>query len=276
MTVALLLLLAASPLTPLEPLVGKQWVASAVLPDGQEMRSRTMWSWGRGKRCVRMRQFVLGKQGEVQRYETILYTDSATKRIVYRVFAGAGELSRGTVEFPKDGVLLEQPARDSFPAMRTLYAVRDDGICTTRISFRGAKGWTERVVTKSRRMALTPAKKLKLDGGVNPLAPIAKLTEANGWSWSLHERLLHGHLPDDGEVFVSFNARSGEILFVEIPADGEIREGSVTVVGKQRLEFAVAGKWRRVVTLADKGAHATWTERKDGDTWKRVEPAEKK
>ena len=37
-----------------EDLVGGQWVSSTKLPDGKEMRSRTVWSWGVGKKLVRM------------------------------------------------------------------------------------------------------------------------------------------------------------------------------------------------------------------------------
>jgi len=266
MIVALFLLLAA-PLAPLEPLVGTQWVATARLPDGREMRSRTVWSWGRGKRCVRMRQFVLGQQGEVQRYETVIYSDAKKEKTRYRVFAGAGELSRGTVRFTKKGVVLEQPASATFPGMRTLYSLNDDDICTTRISFLGEKGWTERIKTQSRRMALTPAKKLKLEGGVNPLQPIAALATGNQWSWSLHERLLHGHLADGGEMYVSFDARTGALNFLEIAADDTVREGAVTTPRKGRIEFTVADKWRRVFTFSGKGDRKNWIERKDKDAW---------
>ena len=72
-----------------------------------------------------------------------------------------------------------------------------------------------------------------------------------------------------GEMFVSFNARAGGILFIEISPDGAIREGAVTAAGKGRIEFTVADKWRRVVTLPAKGKPATWIERKEKDEWKK-------
>ena len=110
----------------------------------------------------------------------------------------------------------------------------------------------------------------KSDGAsICPLAPIGKLAETNDWSWSLHERLLHGHLPDGGEVYVSFNVQTGALLFVEIPTEGAIREGVVTTAGKQRIEFTVADKWRRIVVMPAEGKPDIWTERKEKDEWRR-------
>jgi len=146
-----------------EPLVGDQWVSSSKLPDGQEVRSRTVWTWGAGKRCVRMRQFVLGDQGEIQRYETIVAFDRAKKKLVYLVFSEAGLLSRGTARAEAGGVVLEQPALESFPAMRTAYAVGEGDECTVHISFKGKEGWKQRIESKLRRTKIGSYKKLELD-----------------------------------------------------------------------------------------------------------------
>jgi hypothetical protein len=216
-----------------------------------------------------MRQFVLGKQGEVQRYETVVYYDPIGKKTLYRVFAGAGELSRGTVHGTEEGVVLEQPALAAFPGMRTLYAVSKEGECTTRISFLGEKGWTERIKTVSRRLPITPAKKLELEGGVNPLQPVAALIDGKEWDWSLHQRLIRGVLADGSEVYVTFDARSGALSFLEIAADGTVREGPVTAKEGKRIVFTAGDTWRRVITIPEKGERESWIERKDGEEWKK-------
>jgi hypothetical protein len=165
--------------------------------------------------------------------------------------------------------VLEQPALAAFPGMRTLYAVSKEGECTTRISFLGEKGWTERIKTVSRRLPITPAKKLELEGGVNPLQPVAALIDGKEWDWSLHQRLIRGVLADGSEVYVTFDARSGALSFLEIAADGTVREGPVTAKEGKRIVFTAGDTWRRVITIPEKGERESWIERKDGEEWKK-------
>jgi len=241
---------AAEPLSIFEPLVGGQWISSSKLPDGREVRSRTVWTWGAGKRLVRMRQFVLGDQGEVQRYETIVAVDGARKSIVYLVFSEAGLLSRGTARADGQGVVLEQPALESFPAMRTAYAVGSDAVCTVRISFLGEAGWKQRIESKLRRTEIGTYKRLGLERGANPLDPLTPFlgtwehrATADGpvkavsvGEWSLHNRLLRvvdGWKRQDGiepfcERYVSFDAKSGRFLLFLVDANRGLVEGSVT------------------------------------------------
>ena len=253
---------AAEPLSIFEPLVGGQWISSSKLPDGREVRSRTVWTWGAGKRLVRMRQFVLGDQGEVQRYETIVAVDGARKSIVYLVFSEAGLLSRGTARADGQGVLLEQPALESFPAMRTAYAVAADGVCTVRISFLGEAGWKQRIESKLRRTEIGTYKRLGLERAASPLEPLAPFLGA--WKhrtaedapakavsvgeWSLHHRLLRivdGWTGADGkkpfwERYVSFDAKSGKLLVFLVDEHGGFFEGTVQR-GKDVVIWRFAG-----------------------------------
>jgi len=254
MRLAMLLLLTASahaePLSIFADLIGDQWVSSAKLPNGEEVRSRTVWTWGAAKRLVRMRQFVLGKEGEVQRYETILAYDHHAKQIVYRAFSAAGLVSRGTASASEGGVVLEQPQLESFPAMRTAYSVDKSAICVARISFKGKEGWKQRIESKMRRTKIENYKRLNLESGKNPLQPLAHF--AMTWEhrakadadvaaisvgeWSLHNRLLRfvdsstdkDKLDPFLERYVSFEPRTGKMLLFSVDEQGRFLEGTVT------------------------------------------------
>lgn len=298
-----LLLLAASthaePLSIFNDLIGDQWVSSAKLPNGEEVRSRTVWSWGAAKRLVRMRQFVLGKQGEVQRYETILAYDRHTKQIVYRVFSAAGLISRGTASASEVGVVLEQPQLESFPAMRTAYFVDKNEICVARISFKGKDGWKQRIESNLRRTKIENYKRLKLESGNNPLQPLAHF--AATWEhrsttesavraisvgkWSLHHRLLRfvdswTSGKNDPEPFleryVSFDPRTGKILLFAVHDESGILEGVISkeknVVTWRLSGHATDGKPLEVrirCKLLGKERHDWTNERRVEGKWER-------
>ncbi|MHC4939405.1 MAG: hypothetical protein ACYTHK_10580 [Planctomycetota bacterium] len=274
----------AEPLQIFEKLIGDQWVSSSKLPNGEEVRSRTVWTWGVGKQLVRMRQYVLGKEGEVQRYETILAHDKPSKKIQYRVFSGAGLVARGTAYAKDGGVVLEQPRLESFPAMRTAYSIDKDGLCLARISFKGEQGWKQRMESRLRRTKIENYKQLKLEGGANPLAPLAPFVgvwenrfaadkpvhSTTTGEWSLHRRLLRVYNTERGkeqaERYVSFDPRTGAIIFFVKSPHGDFLEGTITKKNDSITWHCGTppreGKsleWRLVCTLAQKDLHK-WAE----------------
>ncbi|MHC4954299.1 MAG: hypothetical protein ACYTGZ_10445 [Planctomycetota bacterium] len=266
----------AGDLEAIAPLIGGQWVAVSRLPDGQQIRSRTVWTWGLGRRLVRMRQFVMGKEGEVQRYETVVFRDPANNKLLYRVFAEAGELSRGEVKVIDGVIAFEQPAKTSFPAMRTAYRITGRDSCATRISFRSDGNWKPRIDSKSHREAITPARKLRLEGGANPLAGVAVLVDTKTWRWSLHERLLQGVTPDGSDGFITFDPLGGALRFLEVADDGSVRDGTVEVSDQRRESKGIRIMWnlgadrRRVFHWTGPGEGASWIENKNGSVWARI------
>ena len=256
----------AAPLDIFKPLIGGQWNSVAKFPDGQEIRSRTVWTWGEGKRSVRVRRFVLGKEGEVQRYETVVYHDPKQKRIVFRVFTAAGIAGRGTVFMDGSGIVLEQKAQKNFPAMRNGYYVdKDAKRCSIHLWFKGKDGWKQRGDTKAAREKLTPAKSLPVGGDANPLAALQPLSNLPGWKWSMHKRLLTG--PDD--MFVSFKPKEGLILFLLIDNDGAVFEGTLEIEDGNRFVWNLTSTRRRILQIQ---THETWDERKGDNGWERVHP----
>lgn len=235
----LLALLLADPLAVFEPLVGEQWIASSKLPNGEELRNRTVWSWGHGKRYVALRNFVSGKKGEVQRYETLVYR--AKRGLVYQVFGESGLISTGTARPFEKGVALEQEAMESFPAMRTAYDIPQEGICRVRVALRGNKDWRQVSEVKLRRVELGRYKQLDLRVGASPLDALELLTGA--WTWNDGERtrkatgtfrlnraLLHHVVEDGAEQFFSFDQRNGKPFGIEIAADGTVTRGPIEKV----------------------------------------------
>ena len=173
-----------------DPLVGGQWISESKLPNGETMRSRTVFTRGPG--LVRMRRFEAGSEGEIQRYETVIAARG--EKTVYRLFSAAGLLARGTVSERDGRIVLEQPPLRGFPAMRTSYEVDGDA-CTARVSLKGDDGWKTRLETKLRRTKLGTYKQLEL--GPGPLGFLAPFlgTWRHGefrseGAWSLHGRLL--------------------------------------------------------------------------------------
>ena len=243
----------------------------ARFPDGQEIRSRTVWSWGIKKRLVRMRRYVLGKEGEAQRYETVVYFDAKDKRLEYRVFTAAGAAGTGTVFTDRGEIVLQQKALETFPAMRSGFRVSaKKKECATRLWFKGKEGWKLRGESKSVHEELTPAKILPIGGKANPLAALEPLARLPGWSWSLHKRLLHGPTLGGGEVFVSFQPKEGVLLFLLVHAGGAIYEGTMKADGKDRFIWQIAANHRRVLRIRSPKEFEVWDEKKSDGDWKRV------
>jgi len=218
-----------------DPLVGGQWVSTSKLPNGETMRSRTVWTRGAG--LVRMRRFEAGGKGEVQRYETVIA--SRGKTVVYRLFSAAGLLARGTVTEVDGRIVLEQPPMRGFPAMRTAYEVDGDG-CIARVSFEGSEGWKQRLETRLRREKLGTYK--QLDVGEGPLSDLAPFVGARyqhevvaEGAWSLHGRLLRIVDRRGGKVvaerYVAKDAKSGKTCVVCVRR-GAMSEGEVEKEGK--------------------------------------------
>jgi len=268
---ALASLASAAPLDIFAPLIDGQWNSVARFPDGQEIRSRTVWLWGTGKRTVRMRRFVLGKQGEVERYQTVLFHDAKNKQIGYRVFTAAGSAARGVV-FVKEGELvLEQAATKTFPAMRTGFRVdAERKKCTNRTWLRGKEGWKLRGESESVREKLTPAKKLPVGGDANPLAGLEPISKLKGWKWSMHKRLLYGPSFRGCEVFISFEPKGGVLLYLYVQKKGGVFEGTVKVETKTRFVFKHSETARTVAEVESPEKHLIWDERKGDGVWEKV------
>ena len=268
---ALASLVSAAPLDIFAPLIDGQWNSVARFPDGQEIRSRTVWLWGADKQTVRMRRFVLGKEGEVERYQTVLFHDAKNKQIAYRVFTAAGSSARG-VAFVKDGeVILEQAATKTFPGMRNGFRVgAEKKKCTTRTWLHGKQGWKLRGESASVREKLTPAKKLPVGGDANPLAGLEPISKLKGWKWSMHKRLLYGPSFRSGEVYISFEPKGGVLLFLYVKEKGGVTEGTVKIETKTRFVFNHSKTKRTVAEVESPEKHAVWDERKGDSGWEKI------
>ena len=293
--VLLLASVASADLAPFEKLVGGQWITSAKLPDGRDVRSRTVWTWGINRKLVRMQGFNLGPEGEVQQYETIVFHHPTNKRLEYRVFSRGGLLAKGVATALENGVRLEQEATPTFPAMRTDYALTDKDACTARISFKGEEGWKQRITSKLSRKKRERYKTLDLQSGGIPVQALSHFTgtwlqgeDKSTGAWSLHKCLLH--VVDEGkaERFVSFDLRAQKLLLFVVTGTGAYFEGEVKRAEKDWIwEFTVhpgkrqtrlictpAGKEKQIWRSEVRTPEGKWTA--SGKPWESRRPAKEK
>jgi hypothetical protein len=85
-------------LAPLARFVGGQWVVRGKWSSGEDLRARSTYEWGLGKKIITAKTFVMNGDKEYQRYEGVMAWHPAKKSLFEISFAFNGEITEVLME----------------------------------------------------------------------------------------------------------------------------------------------------------------------------------
>ena len=93
-----------NPIGPLQRFIG-EWTTQGKWSTGEELRARTVYEYGVGKKIITAKTYVMNGDREYQRYEGILAYHPTKKCLFEITFAFNGELSEVVIETKADDTL---------------------------------------------------------------------------------------------------------------------------------------------------------------------------